>query len=247
MRAIADRYGLAVVEDAAQALGSTYHGRPVGREGDYAAISFHETMNVMCGEGGALLLNVEGTEPRAEIIREKGTDRARLFRGEIDKYTWRDLGSSFLLSELNAAFLWAQLELADEITNERLTIWQAYDDAFVSLEEGLARRPLIPEHCTHNAHMYYLLLADGLTRDWLIQELRRKGIVALFHFLPLHTSEAGRHFGRASGELPVTKWATERVIRLPLWVGMEEDEIGRVVHAVTDALTSNQRPARVAT
>jgi dTDP-4-amino-4,6-dideoxygalactose transaminase len=247
LRAIADRHGLAIVEDAAQALGSTYRGRPVGRDGDYAAISFHETKNVMCGEGGALLLNVEGAEARAEIIREKGTDRARLFRGEIDKYTWRDVGSSFLLSELNAAFLWAQLEQADEITNERLTIWQAYDEAFVSLEEGLARRPLVPDHCTHNAHMYHLLLADGVTRGWLIQELRREGIVALFHFLPLHTSEAGRHFGRTSGELPVTTWASERVVRLPLWVGMGEDEVGRVVHAVTNALTSSQRPAGVAT
>jgi dTDP-4-amino-4,6-dideoxygalactose transaminase len=245
LHAIADRHNLAVVEDAAQALASTYRGRPVGRDSHYAAISFHETKNVMCGEGGALLLNVEDAASRAEVIREKGTDRARLFRGEVDKYTWRDLGSSFLLSEMNAAFLWAQLEQADEITNKRLRVWQAYDAAFAGLEDGLARRPVIPQHCTHNAHMYYLVLADGATRDWLIQELRRQGIVALFHFLPLHTSEAGRRFGRASGELPVTSWASERVVRLPLWIGMAEDEIGRVVHAVTDALTSRERPLRV--
>jgi dTDP-4-amino-4,6-dideoxygalactose transaminase len=245
LRAIADRHGLAVVEDAAQALGSTYHGRPVGSDGDYAAISFHETKNVMCGEGGALLLNVEEAAPRAEIIREKGTDRARLFRGEVDKYTWRDLGSSFLLSEVNAAFLWAQLEQADEITAERLRVWQAYDVAFADLEGELTRRPVVPEHCKHNAHTYYLLLADGRTRDWLIQELRSEGIVALFHFLPLHTSEAGLRFGRAGSELPVTSWASERVVRLPLWIGMGEDEIGRVVRAVTKALTSRERPIGV--
>jgi dTDP-4-amino-4,6-dideoxygalactose transaminase len=245
LRTIADRHGLAVVEDAAQALGSTYHGRPVGRDGDYAAISFHETKNVMCGEGGALLLNVEDGASRAEIIREKGTDRARLFRGEVDKYTWRDLGSSFLLSEVNAAFLWAQLEQADEITTERLRVWQAYDAAFAGLEHGLARRPVVPQHCTHNAHMYYLLLADGPTRDWLIQELRREGIVALFHFQPLHTSEAGLRFGRSDSELPVTDWASERVVRLPLWIGIGEDQIGQVVRAVTNALTSRERPIGV--
>jgi dTDP-4-amino-4,6-dideoxygalactose transaminase len=245
LRKIADRHDLAVVEDAAQALASTYHGRPVGRDGDYAAISFHETKNVMCGEGGALLLNVEDAAPRAEIIREKGTDRARLFRGEVDKYTWRDVGSSFLLSEMNAAFLWAQLEQADEITTERLKVWQAYDAAFADLDGGLARRPVVPEHCAHNAHMYYLLLADRPARDWLIQELRREGIVALFHFLPLHTSEAGLRFGKAGSELPVTSWASERVVRLPLWIGMGEDEIGRVVGAVTKALTSRERPIGV--
>lgn len=242
LRGIADRHGLAIVEDAAQALGSTYYGRAVGSDGDYAAISFHETKNVMCGEGGALLLNVEGSAPRAEIIREKGTDRARLFRGEVDKYTWRDIGSSFLLSEVNAAFLWAQLEQAEEITTERLRVWQAYDAAFAGLEDGLARRPIVPEHCTHNAHMYYLMLPDGSTRDWLIQELRREGIVALFHFLPLHTSEAGLRFGRAAGDLPVTNWASERVVRLPLWIGMGDEEIGRVVRAVTSALASHERP-----
>lgn len=234
LRTLAERYGLVFIEDAAQAIGSTYHGRPVGGDGDYAALSFHETKNLMCGEGGALLVNVPGAIERAEIIREKGTDRSRFFRGEIDRYTWRDVGSSFLLGELSAAFLWAQLEAADEILEAREVIWEAYDGAFGDLEtEGLVRRPIVPEDCTHNGHLYYLLLPDEEDRDRLIGILRSQGIMALSHYEPLHTSRAGEHFGRVSGELPVTESASRRLLRLPLWVGMGEAEIERVVKAVT--------------
>ena len=244
LRSIAEQHGLVLIEDAAQAVGSTYRGRPLGGDGDYAALSFHETKNVMCGEGGALLVNVPDAVSRAEIMREKGTDRARVFRGEIDKYTWRDVGSSFLLSEVNAAFLWAQLESADEITAARRIVWSAYHAGFAGLEEDeLARRPVVPEHCAHNAHLYYLLLPDLATRDRLIEALRREGIAALFHYVPLHTSEAGRRFGRAYGELPVTDSASQRVLRLPLWVGLGEAEVERVVDAVTDALRAEQAGA----
>ncbi len=237
LRAIADRHGLVLIEDAAQAIGSTYRGRPVGCDGDYVTLSFHETKNVMCGEGGALLLNVPETVRRAEVIQEKGTDRARLFRGEVERYTWIDIGSSFLLSELSAAFLWAQLESADEILSRRLATWESYQAAFARLEvDGLVRRPIIPAHCTHNAHLYYLLLPDQLQRDHLIEALRRKGIVALFHYLPLHASSAGRHFGRAHGNLALTQNASERVVRLPLWVGMRDEEIERVVGAVDSTM-----------
>jgi dTDP-4-amino-4,6-dideoxygalactose transaminase len=236
LRAVADRYGLVLVEDAAQAIGSTNRGRRVGVDCEYSALSFHETKNVMCGEGGALLLNSPAHVERAEIIREKGTDRARLFRGEVDKYSWRDVGSSYLLSEINAAFLWAQLEATDEINAARMAIWTAYDAAFAALEsEGLLRRPVVPEHCTHNAHMYYLLLRDVDSRDWMIEQLRDQSIAALFHYVPLHSSAAGRRFGRAHGDLSNTVSAGERVLRLPLWVGMGDTEIERVVDAVAYA------------
>jgi dTDP-4-amino-4,6-dideoxygalactose transaminase len=246
LRATADRHGLALIEDAAQAIGSTYRGRQVGVDCEFSALSFHETKNVMCGEGGALLLNSPAHVERAEIIREKGTDRARLFRGEVDKYSWRDVGSSYLLSEVNAAFLWAQLEAADEINAARMAIWSAYDAAFAELEsDGLLRRPVVPDHATHNAHMYYLLLPDLESRDRMIERLREQSIAALFHYVPLHSSEAGRRFGRAHGELANTVAASERVLRLPLWVGMGEAEIERVVEGVEQALRA-ERPREAA-
>jgi dTDP-4-amino-4,6-dideoxygalactose transaminase len=242
LRATADRYRLVLIEDAAQAIGSTYRGRPIGVDCEFSALSFHETKNVMCGEGGALLLNSPAHVERAEIMREKGTDRAQLFRGEVDKYSWRDVGSSFLLSEINAAFLWAQLEAADEIHAARMTIWTAYDDAFAALEaDGLVRRPIVPEHCSHNAHLYYLLLPDQAGRDRMIEELRAQSIAALFHYVPLHSSAAGRRYGRANGDLVRTVDASERVLRLPLWVGMGDAEVERVVTAV-DRTLRTERP-----
>ena len=241
LRIIADLHGLLLIEDAAQAIGSTYRGRPVGVDCEFSALSFHETKNVMCGEGGALLLNSASDVERAEVMREKGTDRARLFRGEVDKYTWRDVGSSFLLSEINAAFLWAQLEAADEILAARMAIWKSYDRAFADLDAaGLVRRPIVPGHCTHNAHLYHLLLVDEISRDRLIESLRSESIAALFHYLPLHSSTAGRRYGRASGELARTTAASERVLRLPLWVGMGDVEIERVVGAVDRGLRAKR-------
>jgi dTDP-4-amino-4,6-dideoxygalactose transaminase len=236
LRSVADRHGLALVEDAAQAIGSLYRGRPTGSVGDFAAVSFHETKNLICGEGGALLINVHDAVRRAEVLQEKGTDRARLFRGEVDKYTWIDVGSSFLLSEVNAAFLWAQMEAGDGILAARLAIWDAYHTAFAELEDaGVARRPIVPAHCAHNAHMYYLLLNDERARDFLIDALRVEGIAAIFHYLPLHTSAAGRRFGRAGSALQKTEDASARLVRLPLWVGMDDGEVGRVVRAVYGA------------
>jgi dTDP-4-amino-4,6-dideoxygalactose transaminase len=241
LRAIAEHHGLVLIEDAAQAIGSTYRGNAIGVDCVLSALSFHETKNVMCGEGGALLLNSPAHVERAEIIREKGTDRAQLFRGEVDKYSWRDIGSSFLLSEINAAFLWAQLEAADKIHAARMAVWTAYDSAFADLEsEGLLRRPVVPDHCTHNAHMYYLLLPDQPSRDRMIEQLRAQSIAALFHYVPLHSSDAGRRFGRAHGDLAHTVAASERVLRLPLWVGMAEAEVERVVDAVDHALRTER-------
>jgi len=246
LRLIAERHGVVVIEDAAQAIGSTYRGRRIGVDCQFSALSFHETKNVMCGEGGAVLLNSQADVERAEILREKGTDRAQLFRGEVDKYSWRDLGSSFLLSEINAAFLWAQLEAADEILAARREVWTAYNAAFAALEaDGLLRRPIVPEHCTHNAHLYYLVLPDLETRDHMIDELRAQSIAALFHYVPLHSSAAGRRFGRASGDLVHTDEASERLLRLPLWVGMGELEIGRVVEAVEQGLRTSRPQAAV--
>ncbi len=195
----------------------------------------------MCGEGGALLINAPAHVERAEIMREKGTIARSFFRGEVDKYSWVDVGSSFLLSEINAAFLWAQLEAADDIRAARMAIWTAYDDAFAALEaDGLLRRPIVPEHCAHNGHLYYLLLPDQAGRDRMIEELRAESIAALFHYVPLHSSAAGRRFGRAYGDLANTVEASERVLRLPLWVGMGETEIERVVAAVEHALRAER-------
>ena len=234
---VADRHGIVLIEDAAHALGSTYRGRPVGCHAEFAALSFHETKNVTCGEGGALLINDPSVVARAEVIQEKGTDRARLFRGEVDRYTWVDVGSSFLLSEINTAFLWAQLEAADTILERRLAIWDAYHAAFTDLEdEGIARRPVVPAHCTHNAHLYYLLLADEATRDAVIKYLHGAGVSALFHYVPLHSAQAGRRYGRIHGDLRHTDDASGRLVRLPLWIGMGPEEIGRVVGSVYDAL-----------
>jgi len=228
--AIARRHGLKVVEDAAQGVMSSYKSRALGSVGDLGAYSFHETKNVISGEGGALLVNDPALALRAEIIREKGTDRSRFFRGEVDKYTWQEVGSSFLPGELIAAFLWAQLEEADRITNDRLASWARYHELLQPLEaKGILRRPIIPEECQHNAHMYYVLLAPQIDRQGVLDELKRNKIFAVFHYVPLHSSPAGQRHGKVHGSLEMTNYQSERLIRLPLWVGITAEQQGRVV------------------
>jgi dTDP-4-amino-4,6-dideoxygalactose transaminase len=234
---VARQRNLLVIEDAAQALGSTYRTRPLGGIGDLAATSFHETKNLISGEGGALLINREDFVARAEIIREKGTDRSRFFRGEIDKYTWMDLGSSYAASELTAAFLWAQMEASEGIRGRRREIWQSYYEAFAGLERReLVRRPVVPPHCEHNAHMFYLIVSDLAARTRLLAALSEAGVNAVFHYVPLHSSAGGRRFGRSHGSMRHTENASERLIRLPLWVGMEQPDVDRVVSMVEGAL-----------
>jgi dTDP-4-amino-4,6-dideoxygalactose transaminase len=234
---IARRHGLKVVEDAAQGVMSSYKGRALGSIGDLGAFSFHETKNVISGEGGALLVNDPELVLRAEIIREKGTDRSRFFRGEIDKYTWQEVGSSYLPGELTAAFLWAQLEEAQTITAKRMTSWERYHDALASLEaKGVLRRPMIPSDCQHNAHMYYVLLAPELDRQTVLSELKRNGINSVFHYVPLHSSPAGQRYGRVYGMLEVTNRQSERLVRLPLWVGLTDAQQNRVVNALSNAI-----------
>jgi dTDP-4-amino-4,6-dideoxygalactose transaminase len=231
--AIAAEARTPLVEDAAQGILASYDGRPLGSFGSLAALSFHETKNVHSGEGGVLLINDASLAERAEILLDKGTDRRRFFRGQVDKYSWVDIGGSYAPSEINAAFLWAQLEDAEAITERRFAIWRAYHGAFAELEErGIARRPVIPSACSHNAHMYYLLLPDLETRSRFIEELKQVGIYAVFHYVPLHSSDAGRRFGRTAGELAVTDEMSERLIRLPLWPGMTDEDVERVIDAV---------------
>jgi len=237
--ALATAHGLAVVEDAAQGYGASYRGRPLGAGADVACMSFHETKNVMCGEGGALLVNRPDWVERAEIIQEKGTDRSKFFRGEVDKYTWVDLGSSYLVSDIGAAFLWAQLEQASEITAKRIVIWNLYDAALEELEdEGRLRRPVVPHHCSHNAHMYYVLLDTGTDRTQLIEQLSEAGVNAVSHYVPLHSSPAGLRYGRVHGSMDVTDDAGARLLRLPLWAGMTADDVAYVLDCVRRALGS---------
>ena len=235
--AIAERNGMLVIEDAAQALLSSYGMRALGSLGQLGCVSFHETKSVICGEGGALLVNDPALVERAEIIQEKGTNRSQFFRGQIDKYTWVDLGSSSVTSEINAAFLYAQLEEADAITARRVEIWERYHEHFTELEQsGRLRRPIIPPNRRHNGHMYYLLLDGRDQRDRVIADLRERGILAVFHYVPLHDSPAGRRYGREGGPLTHTIDASDRLVRLPLWVGMSDADVDRVADAVGDAL-----------
>ena len=237
--ATARRHGLKVVEDAAQGVMSSYKGRALGSIGDLGAYSFHETKNVIAGEGGALLVNDSELSLRAEIIREKGTDRSRFFRGEVDKYTWQEVGSSFLPGELIAAFLWAQLEEAERITNDRLASWARYHELLEPLEaKGILRRPVIPEGCQHNAHMYYVLLAPGIDRQPVLDELKRNEIYSVFHYVPLHSSPAGLRYGRVHGSLEITARQSERLIRLPLWVGLSLENQERVVGQLASSLAA---------
>jgi dTDP-4-amino-4,6-dideoxygalactose transaminase len=234
--AIAARHDLLVIEDAAQGIMADYRGRPLGGIGHLAALSFHETKNLISGEGGALLINDPAFVDRAEIVWEKGTNRGQFFRGQVDKYTWVDVGSSYLPGEIVAAFLWAQMEEADAITARRLALWDRYHEALADLERsGRARRPIVPAECRHNAHMYYLLLADLAARSAFIERLRERGIQSVFHYVPLHTSPYGRTVGRAVGELPNTDSAAERLVRLPLWLGLEE-HLDQVIEEVIAAV-----------
>lgn len=234
---IAARHGLAVVEDAAQGAMAYYKGRALGAIGDLGTLSFHETKNVISGEGGALLIADPALAQRAEIIREKGTDRSRFERGEVDKYTWQSIGSSFLPGELIAAFLWAQLEEAQRITDDRLAIWDRYHKALEPLEKkGLLRRPLMPEECSHNAHMYYVLLAPGIERGPVLRQLKEAGVGAVFHYVPLHSSPAGRRLARTHGELERTTDLASRVIRLPLWVDLPASMQDHVIESLERAL-----------
>jgi dTDP-4-amino-4,6-dideoxygalactose transaminase len=236
IQGIAMRHGLTVVEDAAQGILAAYRGRPLGSIGQLGALSFHETKNLISGEGGALLVNDDRFAERAEILWEKGTNRSQFFRGQTDKYTWLDVGSSYLPSELNAAFLHAQFAEADRAAAERLRLWQWYHAAFEPLERaGVLRRPIVPPHCQHNAHLYYLLLPSLAIRTAVLASVRAAGIDAVFHYVPLHSSPAGRRFARAFGELPITTDASDRLIRLPLWLGMSEEQLAFVADGVAHA------------
>ncbi len=233
---IANRHNLLVIEDAAQGIMSSYKGKPVGAIGHLGGFSFHETKNIISGEGGALLINDERFIERAEIIWEKGTNRSQYFRGQVDKYTWVDIGSSYLPGEIIAAFLWAQMEEAEAITERRLAIWKQYHDALAPLEiAGLLRRPIVSDSCRHNAHMYYILLNNLFVRSHVIQELMTVNINTIFHYVPLHLSPAGKRLARVHGRLPHTEHAAERLLRLPLWLGLEED-LEQIVKALTVTL-----------
>ena len=234
--AIAARHGLRVIEDAAQGLMSSYKGRALGSIGHLGALSFHETKNITSGEGGALLINDRGLCERAQLIREKGTNRTQFLAGRVDKYTWLDIGSSYLPGEMTAAFLWGQMEAADDITERRLSIWNRYHQSFASLEAaGLLQRPRTPLGCTANAHMYYLLLNAGHPRAHFLAQLAEAGVGAVSHYVPLHSSPAGRRLARASGSLARTTDLSARLLRLPLWLGLEPQQ-QRVIDAVEAAL-----------
>jgi dTDP-4-amino-4,6-dideoxygalactose transaminase len=235
--AIAQQRGIRVVEDAAQGIMANYKGRPLGSLGDLGTFSFHETKNVISGEGGALLVNHPELAMRAEIIREKGTDRSRFFRGEVDKYTWQEAGSSYLPSELIAAFLWAQLESARTITDERLAIWNRYHHALAPLEAREAlRRPIVPDGCEHNAHMYYVLLPESASRRQVIEAFRSNQIYPVSHYVPLHSAPAGLRYGRTAGSMVVTDTYSERLLRLPFWIGLTPAQQEKVVDVLQAAL-----------
>ena len=229
----AKRFGLKVIEDAAQGVNAFYKGNALGTIGDFGCYSFHETKNYTMGEGGAIVFNDDiYTEP-AEILREKGTNRSKFFRGQIDKYTWVGYGSSYLPSDMNAAYLWAQLELADEINKDRKNSYEFYDKALEDLEKaGVVTRPYVPEYATHNAHMYYIKTKDLATRSQLISFLKERGIQAVFHYIPLHTAPAGRKFGRFFGEDIYTTKESERLMRLPMFYKLGEAEKYQIVKSI---------------
>lgn len=232
---IARRHKLLVIEDAAQGIMSTYKGRPLGSIGHMSALSFHETKNIISGEGGALLINDPSFVERAEIIREKGTNRSQFFRGQVDKYTWTDFGSSYLPSELISAFLWAQMEEADIITKRRLDIWDTYHRFLEHAEsKNKLRRPILPAGCSHNAHMYYLLLPDLEHRSHFIACLKKAGIGTVFHYVPLHTSPFGQKAARSHGDMINTSALSDRLVRLPLWLGLEDYQAEVIQHVMSN-------------
>lgn len=232
---IAQRHGLLVVEDAAQGVMSTYKGRALGTIGDFGCFSFHETKNYSMGEGGAIVVNNDRYKERAEIIREKGTNRSLFLRGQVDKYTWVDFGSSYLPSELNAAYLWGQLEQADLINENRLKVWMRYKEAFSILEKkGVLALPAVPDGCRHNAHMFYVKLADLQQRTEFIDHMKSRHIQCVFHYVPLHSAPAGRKYGRFSGADEYTTKESERLVRIPLYYGITMEDVERVVAATLE-------------
>jgi dTDP-4-amino-4,6-dideoxygalactose transaminase len=233
---IARRHDLVVVEDAAQGFLASYRNRCLGAIGHLAALSFHETKNVTSGEGGALLINDDRFRTRAEIIWEKGTNRSQFMRGEVSRYTWVDVGSSFLPGELIAAFLWAQFEAAREITSERLRLWNEYASGCAALQPLGVRCPVVPDYASHNAHLFYLLLPATISRAEFLAELNRGGVNAIFHYVPLHDSAAGLRFGRVASRMDVTSDLSSRLVRLPIWVGLEAADIETVIAAVATSV-----------
>ena len=232
---IAARHGLLVVEDAAQAVMSTYRGRCLGTIGDFGCFSFHETKNFSMGEGGAIAINREGYVERAEILREKGTNRSQFFRGQVAKYNWMDYGSSYLPSDLNAAYLWGQLTHADEMQSNRMASWIRYAEAFAPLEKkGLVELPVIPEGCVHNAHMFYMKCADLDVRSRYIRYMRDNDILCVFHYVPLHSAPAGLKFGRFHGSDDHTTSESDRLVRLPLYYALKESDQDKVIRKTLD-------------
>jgi dTDP-4-amino-4,6-dideoxygalactose transaminase len=244
---IASRHGLMVIEDAAQGVGASYRGKPLGSIGDLGALSFHETKNVISGEGGALLVNNPEYAARAEIIREKGTNRSLFFRGQVDKYTWVDVGSSYLPSEIVAAFLCAQLEQSKTLNGKRVQVWDGYHAALQPFEErGLIRRPIVPPTATNNGHMYYILLPNLTARQQLIATLRSREISTVFHYIPLHSAPAGVRYGRVSGSMQVTNTVSDTLIRLPVWPDLLE-QLDSVIDVIVRALEELPRDAAIVT
>lgn len=232
---IAHRHGLMVIEDAAQGVMSTYKGRALGTIGDFGCYSFHETKNYSMGEGGAIVINSPKFNEKAEILREKGTNRSKFYRGQVDKYTWVDFGDSYLPSELNAAYLWAQLEMADKINEDRRGSWNAYYESLKPIaDEGKIELPVIPKGCVHNGHMFYIKAKDLQERTALISFLKARGITAVFHYVPLHSAPAGYKFGRFDGEDVYTTKESEKLLRLPMYYGLKKEDIKLVVQAVQD-------------
>ena len=232
---VAEKYGLTVIEDAAQGILSTYKGKALGTIGDYGCFSFHETKNYSMGEGGALLIRDKRNVERAEIIREKGTNRAKFFRGQIDKYTWVDAGSSYLPGDMNAAYLMAQFDRADEVFEDRMRSWKLYEELLKPLaDQGKIELPYIPDHCTHNAHMFYIKARDLEERTALIQYLKEHDIQAVFHYIPLHSAPAGERFGRFLGEDVYTTKESERLARLPMYYGLKEEQVRYIADKVTE-------------
>lgn len=238
---IAKKYNLLVVEDAAQGCYASYKGKMLGSIGDFGCYSFHETKNYSMGEGGAILVNDEKYVEMAEIVREKGTDRSRFFRGQVDKYSWVEAGSSYLPSDMNAAYLWAQLEKADEVNQARHDCWNLYKERLTKLAEmGLIDLPYIPSECKHNAHMFYIKLKDLETRSEMIEFLKAKGIGSVFHYIPLHSSKAGQKYGRFHGEDIYTTKESERLLRLPMYYGLTLEEVYYITDMVKEFFTINE-------
>ena len=237
LQRICTRHHLVLVEDAAHSIGATYRGRPLGTFGRYATLSFHETKNVICGEGGALLVNDETALDRAQVVWEKGTNRREFLRGEVEKYYWVDVGSSFAPSEITAAFLAGQLSRIEDINNRRLRIWNTYYEGTAPLESsGVVRRPVIPTYAEHNGHLFYLLVENIETRNRLLKYLNDHGVNAVFHYVPLHSAPAGQRAGRVCGAMTNTARAGESLIRLPLWPGLTDSEVGYVLDTLAAGL-----------